>query len=327
MTESERVHGSCNGWQENDGFSRRKLIKDRDTILELTAKIQELQNEVNCMNDSRDFWRCWISTQWTIPRYQSTCVFPIFSRSWRNAKPFFWNAEPQRRAAKHLGHAWYIGKRFCKSPTASSSAPYPQESNPWMARGMGPQGMSRPGGGGLARVPNLRVKDSGWHMQGGQNELAILPWYRLILQWVAKEEEPGARKGKWPPRGAGTTVLTFPRSAPGGTGKAGENGQYTGEMGGSSPWTRPSAPECGDTLQALAGDQRPIWGGDRPRRRLRGSLSTGSPAGRALDPRCQSGPSARNSFNPSEGRFSKNYGSTPTTTPDFKSSFLTNSPT
>ena len=28
----------------------------------------------------------------------------------------------------------------------------------------------------------------------------------------------------------------------------------------------------------------------------------------ALDPRCQSGPSARNSFDPSEGRFSNNYG-------------------
>ena len=38
-----------------DGFSTRKLIEDRDTILELTAKIQELQNEVHCMNDSRDF--------------------------------------------------------------------------------------------------------------------------------------------------------------------------------------------------------------------------------------------------------------------------------
>ena len=48
------------------------------------------------------------------------------------------------------------------------------------------------------------------------------------------------------------------------TGKAGENGQNSGEMGGSSPWTRPSAPGCGDTLKALAGDQRPIWGGDRP---------------------------------------------------------------
>ena len=36
-------------------FSTRKFIQDRDTILELTAKIQELQNEVNCLNDSRDF--------------------------------------------------------------------------------------------------------------------------------------------------------------------------------------------------------------------------------------------------------------------------------
>ena len=41
-------------------------------------------------------------------------------------------------------------------------------------------------------------------------------------------------------------------------------------MGGSSAWTRSAAPECGDTLKALAGDQRPIQGGDRPRRRLRG---------------------------------------------------------
>ena len=38
-----------------DEFSRRRLIEDRYTILEFAAKIQELQNEVNCMNDSRDF--------------------------------------------------------------------------------------------------------------------------------------------------------------------------------------------------------------------------------------------------------------------------------
>ena len=31
------------------------MIEDRDTILELTGKIQELQNEINCVNDSRDF--------------------------------------------------------------------------------------------------------------------------------------------------------------------------------------------------------------------------------------------------------------------------------
>ena len=33
----------------------RKLVEDRDTILELTGKIQELQNEINCVKDSRDF--------------------------------------------------------------------------------------------------------------------------------------------------------------------------------------------------------------------------------------------------------------------------------
>ena len=59
------------------------------------------------------------------------------------------------------------------------------------------------------------------------------------------------------------------------TGKAGENGQNSGEVGGSSAWTRPSAPECGDTLKALAGDQRLILGGDRPRTRLRGRYRLG----------------------------------------------------
>ena len=38
-----------------DTIARRRLVDDQDTILELTGKIQELQNEINCMNDSRDF--------------------------------------------------------------------------------------------------------------------------------------------------------------------------------------------------------------------------------------------------------------------------------
>ena len=33
----------------------RKLIEDQNTILELSGRVQELQNEVNCMNDSKDF--------------------------------------------------------------------------------------------------------------------------------------------------------------------------------------------------------------------------------------------------------------------------------
>ena len=38
-----------------DTIARRRLVEDPDTILELTCKIQELQNEINCMNDTRDF--------------------------------------------------------------------------------------------------------------------------------------------------------------------------------------------------------------------------------------------------------------------------------
>ena len=50
LDELKRFQGST-----FDTISRRKLIEDRDTIHEFTGKIQELQNEGNCMNDSRDF--------------------------------------------------------------------------------------------------------------------------------------------------------------------------------------------------------------------------------------------------------------------------------
>ena len=98
-----------------DSISRRRLIEDRDTFLELIGKIHELLNEINCVNDSRDFQVAESVRSGPNPRYQSTSVLPTSSRSWRNAKPFSGNAEPQRRADKHLGHAWYFGKRFCKS--------------------------------------------------------------------------------------------------------------------------------------------------------------------------------------------------------------------
>ena len=38
-----------------DTLPRRKFIEDQNTILELSGRLQELQNEVNCMNDSKDF--------------------------------------------------------------------------------------------------------------------------------------------------------------------------------------------------------------------------------------------------------------------------------
>ena len=38
-----------------DTLARRMLIEDQNTILELSGRVQELQNEVNCMNDSKEF--------------------------------------------------------------------------------------------------------------------------------------------------------------------------------------------------------------------------------------------------------------------------------
>ena len=38
-----------------DTLTRQKLIEDQNTIMEVSGRLQELQNEVNCMNDSKDF--------------------------------------------------------------------------------------------------------------------------------------------------------------------------------------------------------------------------------------------------------------------------------
>ena len=60
------------------------------------------------------------------------CVFHLI-QFLENATPFYGNAEPQKWAAKLLGHAWCFGKRFCKSSCVLFST-YPQELNPWSSR-------------------------------------------------------------------------------------------------------------------------------------------------------------------------------------------------
>ena len=114
-----------------DTMARRKLIEDQNTILELSGRVQELQNEVNCMNDSQEFQDAESIRSGNSYVTKSTSVIPTSSNTWRDVETFFRNAVPQRRAAKHLGHTWYIGKLFFANPDASSSAPYPQELHQW----------------------------------------------------------------------------------------------------------------------------------------------------------------------------------------------------
>ena len=123
MEELKRFQGST-----FDTIARRKLVEDRDTILELAGKIQELQNETNCMNDSRDFQDAESVRSGQSHVASQPVVFPphpdpggMLSRSQgmpsrNNGPPSIWDTHG-------------ISGNVFANRTASSSAPYPQELN------------------------------------------------------------------------------------------------------------------------------------------------------------------------------------------------------
>ena len=127
MEELKRFRGST-----FETFSRRILIEDRDTILDLTAKIQELQNEVNCLNDSKVFQDVESVRSGQHHVTSQPAFFPplqnpggMLSRSLgmpsrNDGPPSIWDTHG-------------ISGNVFANPTASSSAPYPQESNPWIS--------------------------------------------------------------------------------------------------------------------------------------------------------------------------------------------------
>ena len=113
-----------------DTIARRRLVEDQDTTLEFTGKIQELLNDIYCMNDSRDF-----QDAESVPSGHSHVTsqpvsFPphpvpggMLSRSFgmpsrKDGPPSIWDTHG------------ILGNVFA-DPVASSTAPYPQELNPW----------------------------------------------------------------------------------------------------------------------------------------------------------------------------------------------------
>ena len=78
-----------------DTIARRRLVENQDTILELTGKrLTEMQELRKFQSSAFD----------TMERRKLVEDQNTISNSWRNAKPFYRNAKPQRRAVKHLGH-------------------------------------------------------------------------------------------------------------------------------------------------------------------------------------------------------------------------------
>ena len=125
MGELKRFQGST-----FDTLARRILVEDQVTILELTGKIQELQNETDRMNDSRDFLDAESERSGHSHVTSQPVSFPphpvpggTLSRSFgmpsrKDRPPSIWDTHGKS------------GNVFA-SPVASSTAPYPQELNPW----------------------------------------------------------------------------------------------------------------------------------------------------------------------------------------------------
>ena len=90
MKELKRFQGST-----FDTIARRRLVEDRDTILELTGKIQKFQNEINCMNDSRDFQDAESVRSGQSHVTSQPVFFPPHPVPGWNDQPFYRNAEPQ----------------------------------------------------------------------------------------------------------------------------------------------------------------------------------------------------------------------------------------
>ena len=111
-----------------DTLTRQKLIEDQNTIKELSGRLQELQNEVNCMNDSKDFQDAESVRSGNSHVTSQPMLFPKHPAFEGLLRPSF--VSPRRKGGPPdiWDTSGKSGNVFA-NPQASSSAPYPQELN------------------------------------------------------------------------------------------------------------------------------------------------------------------------------------------------------
>ena len=113
-----------------DTIARRKLIEDQNTILELSCRVQELQNEVNCMNDSKDFQNAESVRSGNSHVTSRPVSFPPHPIPEGMLRHSF--VSPRRREGpSSIWDTHGISGNVFVNPDASSSAPYPQELPQW----------------------------------------------------------------------------------------------------------------------------------------------------------------------------------------------------
>ena len=113
-------------------LTRQKFIEDQNTIVELSGRLQELQNEVNCMNDSKDFQDAESvrseNSHVTSQQDYSLNIL-LFEGSLR---PSFVSPRRTDGPPPNTWDTSGVSGNVFANPQASSSAPYPQELNsPW----------------------------------------------------------------------------------------------------------------------------------------------------------------------------------------------------
>ena len=113
-----------------DTTARRRLVEHQDTILELSGRIQELQNEINCLSDSRDLQDAESIRSGNSHVTSRPVSFPplpipegMLSRSF--------GVPSQREGPPSIWDTHAISGKVFVNPDASSSALYPQDLNQW----------------------------------------------------------------------------------------------------------------------------------------------------------------------------------------------------
>ena len=111
-----------------DEFTRQKFIEDQKIIMELSGRLQELQNEVNCMNDSKDFQDAESVRSGNSHVTSQPGVFPKHPPFEGMLRPSF-ISQRQTVEPPNIWDTSGISGNVFAHPQASSSAPYPQGSN------------------------------------------------------------------------------------------------------------------------------------------------------------------------------------------------------
>ena len=106
------------------------MVEDQDTILKLTGKIQELPNEIDCVNDSKDFQ----DAESVRSGNSHVASQPVFFPRHPNPGGMLSHSLGMPRRKEGPPSIWDthgISGNVFANPHASSSVPCPQESNPW----------------------------------------------------------------------------------------------------------------------------------------------------------------------------------------------------